>query len=318
MTGKASISTKPSISQRRLWVSRVSMALLGGVLVLSGGIKALDLNLFVHQVQSYGLFTQPQLTALTAWVITTLECFLGAALLCNYRPRPVLNLTLLLLVVFTFLTLYAALQGSVEDCGCFGALVKRTPGQAAMEDGVLLILCVIAKRGIPTGSGPGAWWRALIAIGLSLFGALLPFFSGVPAALLAGTPSQSGTIWAELKVEGVDGVDLGTGTHLVVLMSVSCQHCQEAVPELGMLMDTLPSRTLSIVALGQDSVEDQQAFIAEWDPPYPIGRIAGEAFWTLLEDGELPRIMLVEAGQTIGVWDHTLPTAQEIIALLDR
>jgi uncharacterized membrane protein YphA (DoxX/SURF4 family) len=292
------------------------MLILGAVLLLSGGLKALDLNLFVRQMQSYGLLIHPQLTALIAWAITALECFLGAALLLDYRPRLVLNLTLFLLVAFTLLTLYAAAQGSVEDCGCFGALFKRTPLEAAVEDGVFLILCVVARRGMRASASKGAWLRALITCGLTLTGIVLPFFSGVPSALLTARPAQGGTIWAELQVQGPDVRDLGQSTYLVVLMSAGCRHCQEAVPEVAMLMDTLQTQPLSVVALAQDSDEDLQAFTAEWAPPYPIGRIDGEAFWNLLEDAELPRFILVKAGRTLRIWDEGVPTAEEVIAAL--
>jgi hypothetical protein len=147
---------------------------------------------------------------------------------------------------------------------------------------------------------------------------MLPFFSGAPATLLMDKVSQGGAIWTDLKVQGLDGVDLSKDTHLVVLLSTGCQHCQDSVPEVAMLMDELKSRTLTVVGLGQDSVAELEAFSAEWAPPYPIGRIPSEAFWTLLEDAQLPRIMLIEAGVTIGVWDHAVPSADEVLALLDR
>lgn len=305
-------------------VSRTAMVFLGVVLILSGGIKALDLNLFVHQIQSYGLITQPVITALAAWAITTVECLLGTALLVNYRPRQALNLTLLLLTAFTLLTLSAAIRGSVEDCGCFGALVKRTPLQAVIEDGVLLFFTLIARWGLIARQGAqtsAKTWpslRVIFVVAAALSGATLPFFSGVPSALLGDQGEGAREIWADLQVAGVDGIALNKDTHLVVLMSASCQHCQEAVPELAMLMDELKSQPLLFVGLGQDNSEALQDFIAEWAPPYPIGRIAPDAFWTLLGDADLPRIFLVKAGRTLNVWDGAVPTANEITQLLSQ
>ncbi|MEJ2639267.1 MAG: hypothetical protein P8010_06800, partial [Desulfosarcinaceae bacterium] len=92
----------------------------------------------------------------------------------------------------------------------------------------------------------------------------------------------------------------------------------QAVPEEALLRDGHQARSLTVVGLTQDSVEDLQAFIAEWAPPYPIGRIDGEAFWTLLEDAELPRIFLVKAGQTIRVWDQAVPSAEAVIGSLSQ
>ena len=294
------------------------MVFLGAVLILSGGVKALDLNLFVRQIQSYGLITHPQLTALAAWVMTSLECFLGAALLVNYRPRQAIGLTFALLTAFTLLTLYAVFQGGVEDCGCFGALVKRTPLQATVEDGILLSLCLIAWKGGPAGSSRPVGPRALVVCSMAVMAAIVPFYSGLPSALLRDGSPESAGIWTELQVEGIEGLDLGKDTHLVVLMSVGCQHCQEAVPELVMLMDELQEQPLTVVGLGQDSLEDVRGFVAEWAPPYPIGRIESGIFWTLLEEAELPRIFLVKEGGAVGVWDTVIPTADEILQLLPR
>lgn len=321
MAGNVSVQNNQSISHsppRWLWFSRVAMVFLGAVLILSGGIKALDLNLFVRQIQSYGLITQPVMTALVAWTITTVECLLGTALVINYRPRQALNLTLLLLVAFTLLTLYAAIRGNVEDCGCFGALVKRTPMQAAAEDGVLLFLAAFARRGVSAFANRSTPLRVIFVVAVAIAAASLPFFSGVPTALLGDIGEGGDELWANLQVEGANGVALNKGVHLVVLMSASCHHCQEAVPELAMLMDELDAQSLSFIGLGQDSAEALQGFIDEWMPPYPIGRIDADAFWTLLGDAELPRMILVKAGRTVGVWDGAVPAAHEITQLLSQ
>jgi uncharacterized membrane protein YphA (DoxX/SURF4 family) len=294
------------------------MVFLGAVLILSGGVKALDLNLFVRQIQSYGLLTHPQLTALAAWVVTSLECFLGAALLINYRPRQTVGLAFALLVAFTLLTLYALFKGGVEDCGCFGALVQRTPLQAVFEDGILLLLCLIAWKGAPVGSVKPVGVRGLAVFSVVVMAAIVPFYSGLPSALMRDGSPESAGIWTELQVEGIEGLDFGKDTHLVVLMSVECQHCQEAVPELAMLMDELQEQPLTVVGLGQDSLEDVRGFVAEWAPPYPIGRIESGIFWTLLAEAKLPRIFLVSGGGAVGVWDTVIPTADEILQLLPQ
>jgi hypothetical protein len=294
------------------------MVFLGAVLILSGGVKALDLNLFVRQIQSYGLMTHPQLTALAAWAITGLESLLGAALLVNYRPRQTIGLTFALLTVFTLLTLYAVFQGGVEDCGCFGALVKRTPLQATIEDIILLLLCLVAWNGGHVGSLKPVGARALAVFSVAVMAAIVPFYSGLPSALVGDGSPEGAEIWTELQVEGIGGLDFGKDAHLVVLMSVGCQHCQEAVPELAMLMDELQEQPLAVVGLGQDSLEDVRGFVAEWAPPYPIGRIDSGSFWTLLADVELPRIFLVTGGRAVAVWDTVIPTADEVRQLLPR
>ncbi|MDJ0780742.1 MAG: hypothetical protein QNJ22_02160 [Desulfosarcinaceae bacterium] len=294
------------------------MLFLGAIFLLSGGIKALDLNLFIRQIQSYGLLTQPLPTFLAAWSLIVLECFLGAALVLNYRPRPILNLTLSLLLGFTLLALYAALRGNVEDCGCFGALVKRTPLQAAAEDGVLILVCLLARKGSSSIRTRTPKPRVFALAAIVLVAATLPLFKGLPAVLKPQDAAQYPSIWSELPVEGLPGIDFRTGAHLVILMSAGCQHCQDSVPEVGFLMDELQTQPIAVVGLGQDTAEDIQNFIVEWAPPYPIGRIPSDAFWNLLGNAQLPRVLLVEAGRTLRIWDEGIPPAHEVGQLLSK
>ena len=79
------------------------------------------------------------------WLVTTLsiwlsgaELMMGCMLLFKVRIRMVSIFSVLSMIFFTVLTFLSATVIPVEDCGCFGELVKFTPWQAFAKNAVLL------------------------------------------------------------------------------------------------------------------------------------------------------------------------------------
>ena len=75
-------------------------------------------------------------------IMITLEIVAGVALLLGWMRRFVLNLLLVLILFFTFLTAYAFLSGKFKNCGCFGDCLPITPFASFMKDLGLLVLIV--------------------------------------------------------------------------------------------------------------------------------------------------------------------------------
>lgn len=75
-------------------------------------------------------------------VMITLEILAGVALIIGWRKTAVINLLLVLMIFFTFLTGYAYLSGKFRNCGCFGDCIPITPLTSFVKDLVLLGLIV--------------------------------------------------------------------------------------------------------------------------------------------------------------------------------
>ncbi|MDB5253688.1 MAG: hypothetical protein JWP27_2857 [Flaviaesturariibacter sp.] len=71
-----------------------------------------------------------------------LEIIAGVALLLGWSRRFILNLLLLLIVFFTFLTAYAFLSGKFKNCGCFGDCLPISPLTSFIKDIILLVLII--------------------------------------------------------------------------------------------------------------------------------------------------------------------------------
>jgi uncharacterized membrane protein YphA (DoxX/SURF4 family)/peroxiredoxin len=95
-----------------------------------------------HGLISLFNFLHEQSLGLSVLMIT-LEIIAGVALLIGWKRRIVLNVLLLLIIFFTFLTGYAFLSGKFKSCGCFGDCLPITPVQSFIKDLLLLTMIIL-------------------------------------------------------------------------------------------------------------------------------------------------------------------------------
>jgi len=128
----------------------VTRYLVGALFIFSGLIKVNDpvgtaikleeyFNVFSADFGSFFEVFIPYSLSLSVFMVV-LEVVLGVALMTNYRIRVVVWVLLLMIIFFTFLTGYSAIENKVTDCGCFGDAIKLTPYQSFYKDIILTIL----------------------------------------------------------------------------------------------------------------------------------------------------------------------------------
>ena len=118
---------------------RITFAL---VFIVSGFYKAIDPWGTILAMRNY--LVAYDITA-PDWLVTTLsiwlsgaELMMGCMLTFKVRIRLVSIFSVLSMTFFTILTFLSATVFPVEDCGCFGELVKLTPWQTFAKNAVLL------------------------------------------------------------------------------------------------------------------------------------------------------------------------------------
>src|SRR5687768_7944552 len=136
-------------------------SIVGVLFIVSGLVKANDplglsykmqefFEIWNTDLDSSGSFLKSPLIAFFQFfhehslalsvIMITLEIVAGVALLLGWMKRSVLNLLLVLIIFFTFLTAYAFLSGKFKNCGCFGDCLPITPFASFMKDVVLLVM----------------------------------------------------------------------------------------------------------------------------------------------------------------------------------
>lgn len=297
----------------RPWMSRILAGVVGLVLLTSGLSKATDMALFVRQMRDYGFAFHHLLLGAGAWGLIAVEWSLGVALLISYRLRLTLSLTIVLFLIFLGASSWAVFTGATEECGCFGAWLERTPKQAVIEDVILTAATVLALLVYKPGTSPQRRSKPWVVAAACLTGLALPAFFGPSLAWMKQPLSAKDYHpLSILQIPGKEPIDLRRGSYLIILMDANCLHCRKTIPELNELAkaDDLPM----VIGLCMNEEKQKRSFIEEFQPNFPIGQIGEDAFWRLLGEGELPRIILFRDRRILKVWDKAVPDENAIRA----
>jgi len=296
--------------------ARVSQIIMGLILLLSGLVKVWEPILFYWEAIPYtqllGLKDYWQVVAQVALLLGPFECGLGLALLANWRPRLIFPIAVVLMVFFLGLVTAAWKAGATDDCGCFGALVERSPGEAAVEDSIMLVLLLFAWWGVRRRA---SWRRAgrLVAGGTVLMLAVgcLRFIPEMDR--IEGSDLRPGVRLTGVNPEGLE-VDLMKGEYLLELMSPRCGRCAQSVPKMNELVDSgdLPT-VIALTSFAQDS-DALAEFKERLQPRFVIGTISKTDFFRLTWKHGYPRMAYVRDGAVQKVWEfNEIPDAEKLL-----
>lgn len=277
----------------------VAGVLLGAVLLYSAWGKALDAAGVGTIYARKGLMPAGFATAIVTAAVA-LEAALGAALVVNLRRKIVLLGATLLMAGFFGLTLYEFLfpAPDASNCGCFGNLVVRTPGQALAGDGAFLVLALVAWLGRPRVRRANARWLLPVAglvaaLGLSIAAPRLPVDD-------LATRLKPGTRVASL---GIDEVvpELQRGRSVVLLIDRADPATRAAMERINRNLALPPDRKVQVFGLAEENEELAAEFT--WTAA-PAFEVRGAPFMTLKPlYRRLPRTFLVEDGVVRRTWE---------------
>ncbi len=153
----------------------ISRIIVGIVFIFSGIVKAVDplgsAYKFSDYFQAFNLeFLKPFALVLAIFLFTA-EFISGFALLSGYRRKTGLWGVLILMLIFTPLTLILAITNPVSDCGCFGDAIHLTNWQTFWKNVVLMIMVVIlfsGRKSIRQISTVKREWTVIITV-ITLF-----------------------------------------------------------------------------------------------------------------------------------------------------
>jgi uncharacterized membrane protein YphA (DoxX/SURF4 family) len=119
---------------------------LGGLFVYAGAVKVLEPLDFAQNIRNYQLVGQ-SLSFIAAIVLPWLEILAGLALILGVWTRGAALVVTGLLVFFIVLTAVTMVRGLDVDCGCFGALSRKSGWGVILEDlGMLVLGLVLLKK----------------------------------------------------------------------------------------------------------------------------------------------------------------------------
>jgi hypothetical protein len=120
---------------------------IGIVFIFSGLVKAIDplgsAYKFHDYFQAFDLSFLFPLCLPLAITLFTVEFIAGFSVLTGIMQKKGISVVMLLMVIFTPLTLILALTNPVSDCGCFGDAIHLTNWQTFWKNLILITLSII-------------------------------------------------------------------------------------------------------------------------------------------------------------------------------
>lgn len=121
----------------------ISRVIVGITFMFSGFVKGIDPLGTAYRLEDYFLawgtdWMLPSALVLSI-LLSTMEFVLGFVILLNLKPKISAWLLLGVMIFFTGLTFYDAMENPVPDCGCFGDAIKLTNWQTFFKNVILLV-----------------------------------------------------------------------------------------------------------------------------------------------------------------------------------
>ena len=136
----------------RIAITNACRLLTAATFVLSGFVKAVDPLGTQYKINDYleawhlAQYVPDILTLAASVAMSTVEFGIGICLLFAIHRRATSRLLLLIMAVFTPLTLWLAIADPISDCGCFGDAIKLSNWETFWKNVVLLAFAVVLAR----------------------------------------------------------------------------------------------------------------------------------------------------------------------------
>lgn len=298
-------TTPRNTSRDGVWSSLALVAaiLVGGVLIFSAYTKILSPKAFVASVESYGLLPSWALLPGTTGLIG-LEIALGLLLILGPGRRVAAWITLPLVLMFIAMVSYAMRTG-LEECGCFGEVLKMEPRQELFVDLVLLGLTglVLWKgRSLELGSrlvAPTLGWGGLV-VGAAIFLAAGPAVS---------SSEELDLRWSDLSVleQAQPPLVLGEDAFLF-FFAADCDHCWAFAGAVQLMHDRVEGLPVHAITFSDRLSLD--AFRDAFQPTYPIHVLDRAVFDRLV--ATYPAGVWIQAGGISQTWAGFVPSHRQI------
>jgi len=215
--------------------------IVGLVLLVAAFSKGTDIVRFGLQIEQLITSVVPtinfDLTTIgfsIAVGVLLIELLLGAMLVTGWKLERAARWTVVLFLLFIVIIIWEIARGSGADCGCFGALLRRSGWQALAEDLILIIILIPSTFSFSTPSSIVTSLRKFFAMALVVVGIIwMVIFHFNPPSWSA---LQPGTEW---KFQPRIVVPMNTG-YYVWFFSPNCQECQQLLPTITGLSSQKP------------------------------------------------------------------------------
>ena len=273
--------------------------LLGLVFIVSAILKVVDMDKFEIYIYSYHFFSL-NFSFIVARLAIILELVLGVGLISHTLHKLYWWGSMVMLLGYTLLLIYALYIGRTDSCHCFGDFLQLNPKQSLIKNGVLLLLFLPIYK-MESWKTPFRWLILCLAVMASSIGV----FVASPPDNLTSNSDPEQNLQMEffdemLNDTPLDLLNLVEGKQVICFFSTSCEVCQMAAHKLSLMQQFygFPADCITYVFMGSEegitSFYEQSESAHYRDVLYPdVARLLKAV------NGNLPVIVFVEDGEVI-------------------
>lgn len=292
----------------------VLKVLLGLVFIVSAILKVVDMDKFEIYIYSYHFFSL-NFSFIVARLAIILELVLGIGLVSHTLHKLYWWGSMVMLLGYTLLLIYALYLGRTDSCHCFGDLLQLNPKQSLIKNGVLLLLFLPIYK-MESWKTPFRWLILILAIMASSIGV----FVASPPDNYTSNYDPDHNLQMELFDEmlddaPLDSLNLREGKQVVCFFSTGCDYCQMAARKLSLMQQfyDFPEENITYLFGGNEEgvakFYEQSASVKYRYVLYPdVARLLKAV------DGNLPTIVFMEDGEVTHEYGFRNMNEEEIKA----
>lgn len=127
-------------------LNNICRIVVGSVFIFSGLVKGIDpygsMYKFIDYFTAFNLDSLNGIALILGILLSLFEFLVGFSLISGIRLKAGILGSLILMAIFTPLTLVLAISNPVTDCGCFGDAIKLSNWQTFFKNIALLVLVI--------------------------------------------------------------------------------------------------------------------------------------------------------------------------------
>ena len=294
------------------WLVRILKILLGLVFVVSAILKIADMDKFEIYVYSYHFFSL-NFSFLVARAAIIAELVLGLGLVSNCFHKLMWWGSVLMLLGYTGLLVYALILGRTDNCHCFGDYLQFNPWQSIIKNGVLLALFALIYR----VKGRRFKLDILALVGTAIACCVAVFAISPPDNYTPNYESsqdlQRDLFTKALQQPPLDTMNLTKGKKVVAFLSSSCEYCMLTAQKLSLMQQFYGFPEENIVYVFMGSKEGVEHFYEE-SASARYRYVIYEDIRQLLNinNGVFPLVIMMENGIVIHEYEFRNMKEEEI------
>lgn len=272
---------------------------LGLVFVVSAVLKIFDMDQFELYIYSYHFFSL-NFSFLVARAAIIVELVLGIGLISNCFHKLIWWGSVLMLIGYTGLLVYALVLGRTDNCHCFGDVLRFNPVQSIIKNIILILLFALVYK--VKGWHFKGQWIALAAVTV-LCGVTV--FAINPPDNYTSSYDETNHLQAELFHEAIqepplDSMQLDRGEKVVAFFSSGCEYCRMTAKKLSLMQSYygFPENDIIYVFMGsEEGVE--QFFVESESTRYQYVIYSDLKRLLSINNGIFPLVVLMRDGEVV-------------------